>query len=464
MTRSPSDGGSTVPSPRLFSIENLGCAKNQVDAEIMGNRLVDRGWTWAADHASADVILVNTCGFIEPAKQESIDTTLDLTARFPHARIVMTGCLAQRYAPDLAAGLPELAGVFGNRAPERVDELVTRLDDAAEPVVWRPRASSESSSGARPARRMRLSPPGSVYLKIAEGCDHRCSFCAIPAIRGGLRVRRDADILQEFDELLEDGVVEFNLVAQDLAAWRGDDGADLVWLLHRMLERSGRFWIRLLYLYPDTFPSEVLPVAAADSRVVPYFDLSFQHAAPGILRRMGRPGDAAGYLALIRDIRRQLPDVALRSSFIVGFPGETEDDLEALAAFLTAARLEWGGVFAYSREDGTPAARFSDPPPDEKTVARRRDRIQELQSAITTDRLRRFVGRRLTALVEEPFVDGDLDVAIGRLPQQAPDVDGVVVIHGAARVPAGRLVAVEITDVTGVDLQARLIPDPAPGS
>jgi ribosomal protein S12 methylthiotransferase len=500
----PHDVPDPSPSPSVY-IENLGCAKNQVDAETMGNRLIAAGWRWVDNSDDADLILVNSCGFIEPAQQETIDVTLDLTDRYPRTPVVMTGCLAQRYATEIADEMPELAGVFGNRAPERITELVARLfPDAAMPVsegggsspaagttgtagttgaavsdapgqvgdraappdsaplVWTPDGDGPLSGSGRVRR---LSRPGSAFMKVAEGCNHTCSFCAIPSIRGLLRSRPSRDIVAEFRELRGMGVAEFNLVAQDLAAWREPASRGIVALLEELLAEEGDFWIRLLYLYPDTFPEALLALAERDRRLLRYFDLSFQHASSRILTAMGRPGDAGRYLDLIAGIRDRLPDVALRSSFIVGFPGETEDDLRELEAFLAAARLEWVGVFAFSPQDGTPAAALTDELLPEAELEARRSRIMELQAPIATERLARFVGQTLPVIVEEPFASGDL--AFGRSPLQAPDVDGLVVIHGAgsfgsAPLEAGQMVTVEVTGVTGFDMQATLVsPRPA---
>jgi ribosomal protein S12 methylthiotransferase len=397
--------------------------------------------------------------------------------------------------------MPELAGVFGNRAPERITEFVERLFpegavaapgaapgapvagidaiDATDaggsrsaaglpaiggttppdtaPLVWTPDGDGALFGSGRVRR---LSRPGSAFMKVAEGCNHTCSFCAIPSIRGLLRSRPATDIIAEFRELRGMGVSEFNLVAQDLAAWREPASRGIVALLEELLAEEGDFWIRLLYLYPDTFPDALLAQAERDRRLLPYFDLSFQHASSRILTAMGRPGDAERYLELIDRIRDRLPDVALRSSFIVGFPGETEDDLRELEAFLEAARLEWVGVFAFSPQDGTPAAAMTDDLLPEAELEARRSRIMELQAPIATERLARFVGRTLPVIVEEPFSSGDL--AFGRSPLQAPDVDGLVVIHGSGRsLEAGQIVTVEVTGVTGFDMQATLIPQPA---
>ena len=425
---------------------------------MMGSRLEEAGWIWVDDQDQADLILVNTCAFIQSAQEESIDSALSFAGEYPRTPVVLTGCMAQRFPQELSEGMPEIAGIFGNRAPEQIDEFVSRLSsDATSPVVWLP--EGDSALSGTPRHRF-LSRRGSAFVKVAEGCDHNCSFCAIPSIRGRLRMRPSADIVAEARELRERGVFELNLVAQDLAAWREagpTSPGGIVGLLRRMLEDPGEFWLRLLYLYPDTFPHELLELAASDSRLLPYFDLSFQHAAPHILRRMGRPGDDDTYLRLIERIRSVLPDVALRSSFIVGFPGETEKDVEILEDFLRAAQLEWVGVLTYSPQDGTPAAVMAkrDGAVPEPVAEERRQRLMVAQEQISTDRLSRFVGREVPVLIEEPF-DG-ADLALGRCPVQAPEVDGLVVVHGGGELQPGDRVRALVTAVSGLDLQARIV-------
>lgn len=447
-------------NPSVY-IENLGCAKNQVDAEIMGARLEDAGWRWVSDPAEASLILVNTCGFIEPAQKESIATTFEMLASYPETPLALTGCLAQRYSEELARDMPELTGIFGNREPDRIVEFVQGLlagdPDAGSrpPLVWLPSGGSEL---VEPRRRRLLSHEGSAFIKVAEGCDHHCSFCAIPSIRGRQRVRSVPSILSEFRELRRAGVFEFNLVAQDLAAWRGDPGdasdRGILGLLRALLEEPGDFWLRPLYLYPDTFPLEVVELSVQDERLLPYFDLSFQHGSGEILRHMGRPGDAERYLKLIESIRSINPAVALRSSFIVGFPGEREEHFRELMSFLEAAQLEWAGVFEFSPQEGTPAGVLKSGLVPSAERRRRRSVLEEIQGPITTARLQRFVDGIVPVLVEER-IEGS-SMALGRSRMQAPDVDGLVVVHDTPdALDAGGVVRATVTGVTGVDLQAR---------
>jgi ribosomal protein S12 methylthiotransferase len=451
-----------------FYIENLGCAKNQVDAEVMGHSLQSDGWRWSDDAGESDLIIVNTCGFIEPAQQESIDTTLSFLNDFPDTPVVLAGCMAQRFADELAEGLPEVLGIFGNREPYEISAFLKRLESRqqdgtgeAGPVIWLPPGRGELTGA--PRGRL-LSHPGSAYLKIAEGCNHNCTFCAIPSIRGGLRTRSADDLVSEFRLLRDRGIFEFNLIAQDLAAWTdapdapdapgGPDGpGGFPGLLKALLSEPGDFWLRPLYLYPDTFPPEVIEIAAGDSRLLPYFDLSFQHASRKVLHRMGRPGDADAYLELIHRIRDRLPDVALRSSFIVGFPGETDRDVEELLDFIRRAALEWVGVFQFSPQTGTPAEEMASQVSPE-TAALRKHLVESAQEDVVHERLSRFVGKSMPVLAEER-IDG-VSVMLGRSPLQAPDVDGLVVVHEAPdQVVPGNVMTVTITGVTGVDLQGR---------
>lgn len=415
----------------------------------------DAGWTWVDNPDGASLILVNTCGFIEPAQQESIDTTLQLLAAFPDTPIALAGCLAQRFSTELASNIPEIAGVFGNREPDRIVEFVRQVfsdgRSAKLPVIWLPPGGREL---AEPQRRRLLSHPGSAFLKVAEGCDHHCSFCAIPSIRGAQRVRSAVSILDEFRELRTHGIHEFNLVAQDLAAWEGDNDDGIVALLQALLDEPGEFWLRPLYLYPDTFPLEVVELSRRDRRLLPYFDLSFQHGSGEILRRMGRPGNAGRYLELIESIRSIHPDVTLRSSFIVGFPGESEEHFQELLAFIKAAELEWVGVFEFSPQAGTVAGEQKRGAVKPAEKGRRRRVLEATQQPITTRRLQRFVGRTFPVLREEPIIGTDL--VLGRSWMQAPDVDGLVVVHGFDPATVDRVIDATITSVTGVDVQARV--------
>ncbi len=384
------------------------------------------GWVRAADPDAAAIIVVNTCGFIEPAKQESINVTLEYVNEYPHARVVMAGCLSQRYPTELAAELPELAAVFGNRKPVRIVELLEELRTTGNdsPLVEVPSGGLESHE-----RTHLLSFPGSAFVKVAEGCDNRCTFCAIPLIRGSHRSRPIDEIVEEIDGLLARGIREINLVAQDLASFGRDlPGVTADALLRGISELRGDFWVRLLYVYPERFPTSFFPILQSDPRLLPYFDIPFQHACAPVLRKMGRPGSASDYLALVRRIRSELPDAVIRSTFLVGFFGESEHAFGELLAFQEEARLDWVGVFPYSPEEGTPAMR-GDPRLDvsRATAEKRARTVEERQRPITHERMDRFVGRDLDVLVEE-LVPAE-PLALGRFYGQAPEVDGSVVIN-----------------------------------
>jgi ribosomal protein S12 methylthiotransferase len=435
---------------KTYYLESLGCAKNQVDSEIMIEALRDAGWVRTGDPDDADIIIVNSCGFIEPAKEESINVTLELRSSYPRKSIVMAGCLSQRYGSQLAEELTEVDGLVGNRAPERIVDVLRRVA-SGERVVSLPERSGEF-----PFRRTRLSFPGSAYVKVSEGCRNRCSFCAIPLIRGELHSRSRTHVLDEIKSLLADGVFEVNLVAQDLASYGMDHGRrELMPLLEAISRLPGEFWVRMLYIYPESFPTPVLDLCRSDPRFLPYFDIPFQHAAEPVLRRMGRPGSSAEYLRLVERIRTTLPDAVIRSSLLVGFAGETDADFAELLRFQRTAELDWAGAFVYSIEEGTPAYRYRDAVPEPRVATHRKAVVEEVQESITKERLSRFVGKRLDLLVEERVVDEDL--ALARAYLHAPEVDGLVVLHTSEELAPGQVVRGIVTRRNGVDLEARLV-------
>ncbi|MCX7038815.1 MAG: 30S ribosomal protein S12 methylthiotransferase RimO [Spirochaetes bacterium] len=440
-----------------FFLESLGCAKNQVDSELMIAALERAGWSLAPDAEGAAVLIVNTCGFISSAKSESIETGLGLKARYPGKKVYMVGCLTERYRESLAVDMPEIDGFLGNQDPAGVAALVGEA----------PAASRErrSSSGA-PRRASRLyerthllSFPGSAYVKVAEGCGNRCTYCAIPLIRGDLKSRPREEVLEEIRGLAARGIREVILIAQDLGSYGADraagsvlaGSAGLPGLLEGIRAIEGDFWVRMLYIHPDHFPNEIIAQAAADTRLLPYFDLPFQHASPPILSAMGRRGEPERNLELVRRIRAELPNAVIRSTVLVGFPGETEGDVERLLDFQHEAALDWLGVFAYSREEDTPAYAMG------RRVAkaeaeRRKARVELAQVPITERALDRYIGRTLEALIEEPF-PGD-ELSLGRAYLQAPDVDGLLVVHGSHA--PGSVVPVRITRRNGVDLEGEV--------
>ncbi len=428
--------------------------------------LEEAGWRYTPELSSADLLIINTCAFIVPAKEESINAVMQMRRLYPSKRILLAGCLSQRYASVLSSELPEVDGIFGNRSPRRVVELVDGVMAGKRPVLVP--GGSEREAGTRgagqPLRGRLLSFPGSAYLKIAEGCANRCTFCAIPLIRGDLASRPIAEIEAEAAELAAGGAREIVLVAQDSASYGsdrpGENGGGLGNLLERLLAIEGDFWLRLLYFHPDRFDLRLLDLFTSEPRLLPYFDLPFQHAAASVLRRMGRKGASEPYLELIAAIRSRLPAAVIRSTFLVGFPGEGEEEFAQLLRFQQRAEIDWLGVFPYSREEGTPAYRMKVPAEKRARRAellRRVAAVEEAQLPITERRLNRFVGKRLDVLVEER-ISGE-PLAIGRAYLHAPEVDGSVVVRSEGEPPApGERVSCEILRRNGIDLEA--IPRP----
>lgn len=427
-------------SSKKYYIDPFGCAKNQVDAETMMAFLEGAGWI-SATADEADVVIVNSCGFVESAKRESINAVLEWRKAYPNKRIVLAGCLSQRYAEELREALPEADALFGN-------EDLSRISAAAlgnEAAISLP---AETALYERPL----LSPAGSAYVKISEGCDNRCSFCSIPLIRGALKSRSIPDVAAECHRLLERGVKELCLIAQDAGAFGMDRGsAELPALLEEISRIDGDFWVRLLYIHPDHFPHAILPLMQRDKRFLPYFDLPFQHGSPRILRAMNRKKSAEDHLSLIETIRAALPDAVIRSTFLVGFPGETDVDMEALLDFQEKAALDWAGCFAYSREEDTAAYVMKNRVPKKTALARKR-LVEERQSLITEQRMERFIGRTLDALVEEK-IEGE-DLYLGRLFCHAPEVDGATVISTPTALAPGAFVKVRVFSRALFDLEA----------
>ena len=436
--------------PERYWLETLGCPKNQVDSDKLAGLLVEDGYEPAPSPEEAELVVVNTCAFIEAARQESIDTILALAdARQVGARLVVTGCLAERYGSELADALPEVDLVAGFGEPL---SLGPTRRGGAEPVA--------SSFDLLERPRPRAGAPW-AYVKVAEGCDRRCGFCAIPSFRGPQRSRAMEAVLAEV-EALGPHVREVVLVAQDLASWgldrtgpgstarhgarsRHDWTRPVVGLLQRATDMVER--VRLLYLYPSSLDDELVEAVVRSG--VPYFDLSLQHVSRPLLRRMRRWGDGERFLERIARIRALAPDAALRSSFILGYPGETEEDHDRLLAFLAGARLDWAGFFLFSEEPGTRAA--SEPAdaqvPAELAMERLRE-CAEVQDAITAERRAALVGDKVQVLVDRP---GE-----GRSYREAPEIDGVV--HVPSCLAVGKTHDVVVTGAAGPDLWAEACP------
>jgi ribosomal protein S12 methylthiotransferase len=442
--------GSPTKRQERFWVETLGCPKNAVDSDKVTASLIGDGLAPARSAAEADLVVVNTCAFIEAARQESIDTVLALSdAKKSGARLVVTGCLAERYGSELADALPEADAVVGFAAEGSISDVVLR-----RPPRGGPRDLLELP---RPA-------PAApwAYVKVAEGCDRTCAFCAIPSFRGKQRSRRPESILAEARGLVTGGAREIVLVAQDLASYGRDAGEPgaLAPLLGSLdgLAPEGLARVRLLYLYPSQVRDPLVGAILDLETPVPYFDLSLQHASEPLLKRMRRWGSGERFLTMIDGIRRREPAAAFRSSFIVGFPGETESDHETLLEFVDAAGLDWAGLFPFSPEEGTPAAAL-DGAVDDDIVKERLDELSVLQERHTQAARDALVGSRV-----EVLVDGkEAGVAVGRTHREAPEIDGVVRVTGLGRAEtAGTIVTAQVVGAVGPDLVAeRSVPGAA---
>jgi ribosomal protein S12 methylthiotransferase len=433
-----------VTSPRFY-VETLGCPKNAVDSEKVVASLVADGLVAVADAGEADLVVVNTCAFIEAARQESIDTVLALAeTRRPGAKLVVTGCMAERYGDELAAALPEVDAVVGFAGEGAIAQSVS---------LGMPR---RKPSGVRDLLELPRAAPSVpwAYVKVAEGCDRACTFCVIPTFRGKQRSRTIGSIEAEARSLVEGGVAEIVLVAQDLA-WYGrdiDEPGALAPLLRRLdaLAADGLARIRLLYLYPSEVRDPLIATMLELATVVPYFDLSLQHADPALLRGMKRWGSGEKFVAMIDDIRAREPDAVFRSSFIVGFPGETEAGHDAQLEFLEAAALDWAGFFAFSPEDGTPASSLPGAV-DAHVVGEWMRECQAVQDPISRAAREALVGSTVEVLVDGRDDDGQV---VGRTYREAPEIDGVVRLD-AARARPGAIVRAHVTEAVGPDLFAK---------
>ncbi|GAA2711888.1 MULTISPECIES: 30S ribosomal protein S12 methylthiotransferase RimO [Streptomyces] len=488
-----------MPERRTVALVTLGCARNEVDSEELAGRLAADGWDLVQDAADADVAVVNTCGFVDAAKKDSVDALLEANDLKEHGRtqaVVAVGCMAERYGKELADALPEADGVLGfddyadisdrlqtilsggihaSHAPRDRRKLLPispaerqaatgvalpgHAQDAPDHEESAPAdlpAGLAPASGPRAPLRRRLGSSPVASVKLASGCDRRCSFCAIPSFRGSFVSRRPSDVLNETRWLAEQGVKEIMLVSENNTSY-GKDLGDirlLESLLPELAAVDGLERIRVSYLQPAELRPGLIDVLTSTEKVAPYFDLSFQHSAPGVLRAMRRFGDTDRFLELLETIRTKAPQAGARSNFIVGFPGESEADLAELERFLNGARLDAIGVFGYSDEEGTEAATYADKLPED-VVAERLAHISRLAEELTAQRAEERVGETIEVLVER--VD-DEDGVIGRAAHQAPETDGQVRLTmdsmDAAQATAGRMVVAKVVASEGVDLVA----------
>ncbi len=456
------------PAQRSVALLTLGCARNEVDSEELAGRLDAGGWT-LADAQAAELILVNTCGFVDSAKKDSIDTLL--AAAGTGRRVVAVGCLAERYGDELAAALPEADAVLGFDSYPQIaallDDVVAGLAPAAHrphdrrtllPVTpaQRPAAAADVSLPGHawlPAARRRLSDSPTACLKLASGCDRRCTFCAIPSFRGSFVSRPPAEVLAEARWLAGTGARELVLVSENSTSYGKDLGdlRALEKLLPQLAGVDGVERVRVSYLQPAELRPSLLEAIATTPGVAPYFDLSFQHASPPVLRRMRRFGSAEAFLQLLERIRELAPHAGARSNVIVGFPGETEADVAELERFLSAARLDVIGVFGYSDEEGTAAASLPEKLPED-VIGERARRLSDLAEELAAQRAEERIGERVEVLVESVEAGG----VFGRAAHQGPDVDGTTTLIGGA-LAAGQIVSAEVAGSDGADLLARVL-------
>lgn len=422
---------------------SLGCPKNQIDAEIMLKKLVDADYLLVQEADKAEIVIVNTCGFIEDAKREAIDTILemaDLKEDGIIEKILVTGCLAQRYADEIFAEIPEVDGVIGLGANVDIVAACEALYDE-EPVSMFPEKEKLPIDGGR----ILTTPEYTAYLKIAEGCSNRCSYCAIPSIRGDFRSRKIEDVIDEANMLCEKGVKELILVAQDTTRY-GEDlygTSKLPELLGELNKIEKLSWIRLLYCYPDRVTDELIDAIRVNEKVCHYIDIPMQHADGEVLKAMNRKGDKESLLALVNKLRDRIPDIVIRTTFITGFPGESDEAFTTLSEFVNVAQLDRVGCFAYSREEGTPAYDY-DNQIDPEVAAERAEVIMNQQFTISDNKLSECIGKTFDVLVEgyDPYTDS----YYGRTYMDAPDIDNNVILTSGYRIDDGDIVPVEIFD------------------
>jgi ribosomal protein S12 methylthiotransferase len=509
-SNSPSDS----PATRLrIGFVSLGCPKNLVDSEVMMGMLSTNGAEITSHAEDADIIVVNTCSFIDTAKQESVDTILEMVRHKTHGRarkLIVTGCLVERYRDEIQKNIPEIDAVLGTGelagilaaagiAPiEPESTPFNILTGAAEnaphahpsasqqlkggqhdPVHSRAEGDAREKAG-RFARdgwdgahaelpsylydentpRMLATPRHSAYIKIAEGCDHPCAFCIIPQLRGKFRSRTIASVVTEATRLAAQGVREINLIGQDTTCFGEDLGIQdgLASLLEQLAQVESLRWVRFLYAYPNKITPRLMEVLTSNARLCRYIDVPLQHASTAVLKRMKRGGSAEIFLKLIAKMRQEIPDLTLRTSFIVGFPGETEDDFQQLCDFVTAAQFDWLGVFAYSDEEGSPAFLLDGKVPP-KEIERRRRKLMQLQKRISRKRRKLWIGREIEVMLEGPSEETDL-LWEARTPAHAPDIDGKVFINdfGEHTSPQpGAFYRAIVEEAHDYDLVARLL-------
>ena len=425
-----------------IGVVSLGCPKNLVDSEVMMGLIRDRHWKVSNDTAHADVIIVNTCGFIESAKEESIQTILQMAEykkEDSNRKLIVTGCLGQRYAKELFAELPEVDAIVGTECYDEIGSMIERVRHGERfTLVKPPRAYTQKT------KRMLATPRYSSYLKIAEGCNNHCSYCAIPMIRGPYRSRPYEEILEEARSLVEQGVRELILVAQDTTQYGIDlyHRLRLAELLRDLNKIPQLQWIRVLYCYPDSFTDELIDTIASCEKVCHYVDLPLQHASNSLLKNMHRHDTREQVETLIAKLRAKMPDICIRTTFIVGFPGETEEQFQELLDFVEKEQFQVAGVFTYSKEEGTEAARMSQQIPD-AVKQERYNALVGLQAGISESLQHSREGKKLKVLLDG-WDEEDPTVALGRSYAEAPEIDGCIYVEDARPHKQGEFVTVEI--------------------
>ncbi|MBR6514854.1 MAG: 30S ribosomal protein S12 methylthiotransferase RimO [Clostridia bacterium] len=429
---------------------SLGCPKNQVDTEIMLRELVEAGYPIVGEDIDADIIIINTCAFIESAKKEAIDNILDvawLKENRDLKGIIVTGCLAQRYREEILDSMPEVDAIIGVNSIHDIVDAVAAVEAGQEEKYISLKQADELTLGGERV----VTTEGFAYLKIAEGCDNRCTYCAIPSIRGHFRSRPMEDIIAEAKDLCELGIKEIVVVAQDTTRYGQDIYGEykLAQLLHRLAEETDVSWLRILYCYPDKITDELVAELRDNQKVVKYIDMPIQHINNDILKRMNRHGDRACIEDAIKRLRDNVPGIVIRSTAIAGFPGETEEQFEELCEFIGKVKFERFGAFAYSREEDTPAYDLPDQI-DEQVKIDRADMLMSKQMHISEEYNQKQLGKTLTVLCEG--FDPVSEAYFGRSAADAPEIDGKVYFTSASRIEDGSFVEVEITEILDYDL------------
>lgn len=420
-----------------FTVITLGCPKNTVDSRHLIEALIKEGFSYVEEFKKADFVFINTCCFINDAKEESIDEILTAVKFKDHRKLIVFGCLSERYREEIKKEIPEIDALFGVKESERIIKFMSQFKGLKE---------SQSFPYT-------VEPPSYRYIKIADGCSRKCTFCIIPSIRGNFRSIEPEKILKEAESFVSSGVKELILVAQDITQYGKElKGYNLTSLLNDLCSISGDFWIRLLYLYPTDINQKLVQTIAEHDKIVKYLDIPMQHSEERILRLMGRRGTKKEYLRKIHELRQAIPEVILRSTFIVGFPTEKEQEFQNLIDFIEEVQFDRLGVFKYSKEEGTVAYNLKEQIP-ENVKQRRYDEIMSRQAVISLEKNRAFVGKEYDALID--YVD--VDLALARLYCHAPEIDGVVILDNVSNFKAGDKVKVLIKEAYEYDLKGVIV-------